>query len=141
MKLFDSTTIPLLSKALNAYTLRQKTTSANIANIDTVGYRAQAVTFQEELQSANQTPVVPLSTTDKNHITPSDTAIQGSSVVDAASAGLCTNDPYASGVNNVDIDHEMSEMAETQYRFKYASRMMAETFRAIDKSIRGQSAT
>jgi flagellar basal-body rod protein FlgB len=139
MKLFDSTKIPLLSKALSAYTLRQKTTSANIANIDTVGYRTQAVKFQEELQSASQMPVVSLSTTDKNHITPSDTTEQGIAVVDAASAGLSTDDPYASGVNNVDIDHEMSEMAETQYRFKYASRMMAETFRSIEKSIKGQS--
>jgi flagellar basal-body rod protein FlgB len=139
MKLFDSTTIPLLSKALNAYTLRQKTIAANIANIDTVGYRTQAVTFQEELQSAGQTPVVSLSATDKNHMTVSNTAAQGVSVVDAASAGVSTDDPYASGVNNVDIDHEMSEMAETQYRFKYASRMMAETFRSIQKSIRGQA--
>jgi flagellar basal-body rod protein FlgB len=138
MKLFDSTTIPLLSKALNAYTLRQKTTAANIANIDTVGYRTQAVKFQEELQSASQSPVVSLSTTDKNHITPSDTTAQGMTVVDAASAGLSPDDPYASGVNNVDIDHEMSEMAETQYRFKYAARMMTETFRSIEKSIKGQ---
>ncbi|HVN47598.1 MAG TPA: flagellar basal body rod protein FlgB [Bacteroidota bacterium] len=141
MKLFDSTTIPLLSKALNAYTLRQKTTSANIANIDTVGYRAQAVTFQEELQSASQPLTVQLSTTEKNHIVPSESSGEGVSVVDAASAGGSTNDPNASGVNNVDIDHEMSEMAETQYRFKYAARMMTETFRAIEKSIRGQSTT
>ncbi len=139
MKLFDSTTIPLLSKALNAYTLRQKTTAANIANIDTVGYRAQAVTFQEELQSASQSPAVQLSTTDKNHIVPSESTANGVSVVDAASTGASTDDPYASGVNDVDIDHEMSDMAETQYRFKYASRMMAETFRAIEKSIKGQS--
>ena len=139
MKLFDSTTIPLLSKALNAYALREKTTAANIANIDTVGYRSQAVTFEEELNNADQTPSIQLTTTEMNHITPNDTANAGVAIVDAASSGLSTNDPYTSGVNNVDIDREMSQMAETQYRFKYATRLMAETFRDIQKSIRGQA--
>jgi len=138
MKLFDSTKIPLLQKALNAYSLRQKVSSENIANINTAGYRAQAVSFKEEMQEATRQASVALSGTDKNHFTAGSDE-SPSEVVDAASAGLIADDPSASGVNNVDIDHEMAEIAETQLRYKYAARLMTETFREIQSSIRGQS--
>ena len=48
-----------------------------------------------------------------------------------------TGDPLASGVNNVDLDHEMTELAKNQIRFRFAARLMADTFRGIQKSIRG----
>ena len=138
MKLFDSTKIPLLHKALSAYSLRQKISSGNIANINTVGFRAQAVSFKEEMENASQQEQIQLSVTDEHHLTPTETS-SGSDIVDAASAGMIPDDPYASGVNNVDIDHEMAELAETQIKFKYAARMLTETFKEIQTSIRGTS--
>jgi flagellar basal-body rod protein FlgB len=43
----------------------------------------------------------------------------------------------ASGVNNVDIDLEMSELAQNQIRFKYAARMIAGAFTTMRRSISG----
>ena len=138
MKLFESTKISLLHKALDAYALRQKITSENIANINTIGFRTQAVSFKEELESAKQENTIALATTDTNHLTPTGEESRAD-IIDAASAGIISNDPYTSGVNNVDVDHEMAEMAETQLKFKYAARMLTETFRQIQSSIRGQA--
>jgi flagellar basal-body rod protein FlgB len=139
MKIFESTKIPLLNKALSAYSLQQKITSANIANINTVGYRAKAVAFQSEMDSAAHLQAQELATTNAQHLsgTAADLNRTNGQIVDAASSGYIADDPHASGVNNVDIDYEMTELAQTQLRFKYAARLLAETFRGIQKSIRG----
>ncbi len=47
------------------------------------------------------------------------------------------SDSLASGVNDVDIDYEMVELAKNQIRYKLAARLMAESFRGIQKSIKG----
>jgi flagellar basal body rod protein FlgB len=43
----------------------------------------------------------------------------------------------ASGFNDVDIDHEMAELAKNQIRFKFGARIMGEMFKGIQKAIRG----
>ena len=140
MKLFDSTKIPVLSKALNAYALRQRVISSNLANITTVGYRSRAVTFDAEMANAlEQGPLSPV-TTDERHLPgPGLTADGAPSVVDAGAAGVAPDDPLASGVNNVDIDHEMAEMAKNSIRYRFASKMIAASFAAIEKSIKGSA--
>ncbi len=141
MKLFDATKIPILGKALGVYATRQQVISANIANINTVGYRSKAVLFADEMNGAMQAGAVRPVTTDPGHLSglSAEDLGNGAQVVDAASAGLIPNDPLASGVNNVDIDQEMAEMAKNQIRFKFAARLLGGTFRDLDKSIKGQA--
>ncbi len=139
MKLFELTKIPILGKALDAYATRQKVIAENIANVNTVGYRAKAVSFEDELQNASKVSSVKLETTHQHHLLPKDElSTEGIKIVDAAKEGLITEDPTASAANNVDVEVEMTTLADTQLRFKFASRMIAETFRGIQKSIRGQ---
>lgn len=139
MKLFDSTRIPILNRALDAYSTRQKVIASNIANIGTVGYRSKAVTFQTELQGAMEQPMVAPTRTNVKHLNAAGLAEDGESVqvVDAASAGLSPNEVTDNGASNVNIDHEMAELAKNQIRFKFASRLVAESFRGLQKSIRG----
>ncbi len=140
MKLFDGTKIPVLGRALGVYATRQKVISANVANINTVGYRSKGVLFEEEMAGAMESAQLRPVTTDPHHLESLDgqDATNGAQVVDAAASGLTPDDPLASGVNNVDIDHEMAEMAKNQIRFKFASRLLGDTFRSLEKSIRGQ---
>lgn len=49
MKLIDNAHTSLLAKMMDVYALRNKTTAANIANIDTPGYNRQRVDFEEVL--------------------------------------------------------------------------------------------
>ncbi len=52
MKLIDNQHSILLGKTMDALTLRQKMTSSNIANMDTPGYKKLNVSFEDELQRA-----------------------------------------------------------------------------------------
>ncbi len=63
-------------------------------------------------------------------------AASATPVVQTVPSGEVT-DPLASGVNNVDLDQEMAELAKTQLRFKFAARLIGDAFRGIQKSIRG----
>lgn len=140
MKIFDNTKIPVLSKALNAYALRHKAISSNIANIATVGYRTQSVSFEEQLTGVITSSQVETATTNPNHMRASVAQIDQASpvLIDATRDGDIDVDPTASGVNDVDIDREMTELAKNQLRFKFASRLLGDSFRSLQKSIRGQ---
>lgn len=137
MRLFDGTKIPVLNRALDAYALRQRVIAGNLANIATPGYKAQSVKFEEELSGALQTGVIPGMTTDPRHM-PIGAPGAGAATptVQPVSAGEQA-DALASGVNNVDLDQEMAELAKTQLRFRFAARLIGDTFRGIQKSIRG----
>ena len=49
MKMIDNAHTSLLAKMMDVYALRNKTTAANIANIDTPGYKRQRVDFEAQL--------------------------------------------------------------------------------------------
>lgn len=51
MKLIDSHHSQLLSRAMDTYSLRQRVTASNIANIDTPGFKKHEVRFEDELQN------------------------------------------------------------------------------------------
>ncbi len=138
MKLFDTTKVPLLGKALDVYTLRQKVISSNIANITTVGYRAKSVTFEDQIAGSMQENVISPAVTDQGHIAgAAPAAATGSQIVEAPTENSLSGDPLASGLNNVDIDNEMANLAKNQIRFKFAARLLTDTFRDIQDSIRG----
>ena len=50
------TTITLISKAMDAALMRQTAIANNVANIDTKGYQAVAVNFEEQLQNGLMNP-------------------------------------------------------------------------------------
>lgn len=139
MKLFNDTKIPILSKALGAYSLRHKVISANLANVTTPGYKSQSVRFEDQLLGALQGQGSAPAATDAHHAEQSLSKLHhvSPSVVESDSIEGESVDPLASGVNDVDIDNEMTELAKNQLRFKFASKLLGETFRGIQKSIRG----
>ncbi len=140
MKLFEATKIPVLHRALDTYALRQKVISGNIANIATAGYRAKTVEFEDHLATAlragggtgsgmTHAGHIPLSADSPSGVQPS--------VTDSRSPVGPGEDERTNGVNNVDLDNEMAELAKNQIRFKFSTRLIAETFRGIQRSIRG----
>ena len=140
MNIFSKTKIPFLNKALDAYSLRQKAIASNITNSTTVDYKPQKVLFEEELNAAMQVRNITGYQTDSHHLP------IGSSPYNEGMPRLELSNPevsghgraLASGVNEVDIDNEMAELAKNQIRFKFAARFIADAFRGIQKSIRGQ---
>lgn len=139
MKLFDATKIPVLGRALDAYALRHKVIATNLANITSPGYQAKRVTFEEQLSGALGTTELPGVTTHQHHMPIGrDPLVSVQPAVQQPDPSTNSqNDPMASGLNNVDLDNEMAELAKNQIRFKFSTRLLSETFRGLQKSIRG----
>lgn len=139
--LFDKTKIPLLHKALGVYAQRQQVIAGNIANIATQGYKRREVEFETHFNDAlTLGGVTPLTgdTTQPMHMT-----INGSDPNELQTRVVeSTNtDSLASGINNVDIDREMTEIAQNQIRFKFASKFMASAFTGMRRAISGGGTT
>jgi flagellar basal-body rod protein FlgB len=135
--LFDRTKIPLLEKALDAYALRQRAIASNIANVSTLGYRRLEVKFEEELRNSMRDDQLKGFRTNRRHIPIGARDINEVSPEVVREGSPLNNDPLASGVNNVDIDYEMVELAKNQIRYRLASRLIAGAFQSIRRSIKG----
>jgi flagellar basal-body rod protein FlgB len=139
VKLFDTTKVPLLGKALDVYTLRQKVIASNIANITTVGYRSKSVTFEDQIAGSLKQDGMNQAVTNEGHIsgTAASAVNADPQIIDAPTENSLSGDSLASGLNNVDIDNEMANLAKNQIRFKFAARLLTDTFRDIQDSIKG----
>lgn len=92
---------------LNYRAERQKVISANIANINTPDYKTKDVSFQSALDKKNQEKDLELFTTNKMHI-------QNDSHKDLNKSTMTQyeveNLQEQNDGNNVNLDHQMSEM-------------------------------
>ncbi|EHL20010.1 flagellar basal-body rod protein FlgB [Peptoanaerobacter stomatis] len=64
----DSAYIGILSKALNAYSMRSEAISNNIANVNTPNYKRSYVRFEEYLAKANDECTLKGAKTNSKHI-------------------------------------------------------------------------
>ncbi len=131
--ILEQTNIPLLNKALDVYSLRQRTISSNISNVNTVGYREKEVKFEEMLQNQMSKQLGGLRT-DKRHIP------LGRLRAREVRPQVLENksDDNYSGVNNVDIDKQVVEQVKNEIRYMYASRILSANFAALRASIKGR---
>ncbi len=127
--------LPLLNRAMDTYALRQKTIAENIANATTPNYRPERVRFEEEFQRL-QGVVAQGETTNDKHI-PMGAPALGSIEGTAEDAAIPKPEVFFSGESHVNVDKEMSALAENQIRFRFASRMTARYFKGIQSAIKG----
>lgn len=131
--LFNRTKQPILQKALDAYSLRLNTTSNNIANISTKGYKSKKVNFEMKLIDAMESSKLSGFETSQNHMK------LGKDKLEEIEADVYTSDSeFSNGVNNVDIDHEMVELGKVQINNTVIARAMSGFFGTLDASIKGQ---
>jgi flagellar basal-body rod protein FlgB len=127
MKLF-SNTITNLERGLDYASLNQKVISQNIANVDTPNYKAKEVEFKSVLDhSMNQ---LEANRTDSRHFT-----FQSSDTHPAVKTKTAYQ--YNHNGNGVDLDKEMSEMAENQIYFNALSDRINGKFNSLKSVIRG----
>lgn len=126
--------VPLMNRALDAYALRQRTVSKNIANVNSPHYRPERVKFEEFFQ--DQDVAIKGHRDDSAHIPlgkPDTIDIEG----EVNPRGIPEPEVYFSGETHVNIDKEMSEMAQNQIRFRFASLRMSGFFSGLSSSITG----
>ena len=130
--IFNKTKVPVLNAVLDVTQLRQRVIANNIANVSTKGYRKQDVQFQEYLESYVRKPAVEGQTTNGRHM-PIPKPIAHPIVYEPETS---LND---SGLNNVDIDREMADLAENHLFFNVGQRLMRGQFDGLKKSISGRT--
>lgn len=118
-----------LVRMLEFCTQKQKIISKNISNIGTENYQREDIKFKDILDEN----VSVLKTTNVKHIQTGNSSGNGSpfEVVEDS-----TQD-NKSGINNVDIDTEMAELAENTLKFKFAARKVGDYYRNIQNVIKG----
>ena len=129
--LFNKTKAPVLNAVLDVTQLRQRVIANNIANVSTRGFRKKTVRFQEYLNSFVRRSPVEGHRNDPRHIA-IPRAVDNPEVYEPET-GLSST-----GINNVDIDVEMAELAENHLFFNVGARLLANTFDGLKKSIAGR---
>lgn len=96
----------LIKKSLDASSERGRVIAHNIANVNTEGYKASHVVFEEKLNEVLSNESISLKTTHKNHIS-------DGSTISNVTPEIITDKSTSMRLdgNNVDIDSEMADMA------------------------------
>ncbi|HZQ34582.1 MAG TPA: flagellar basal body rod protein FlgB [Dehalococcoidia bacterium] len=119
----------VLQTALDGLAGRQQAIAGNIANIDTPGYQRKDVDFESSLRAsigAGQR----LATTDPRHM---QIAPAGGSLLASAAGGNGGQSTTGrNDDNNVDIDYEMTQLADTQLRYELMTQATAATFGTLN---------
>lgn len=110
----DTTAISILEKGLDASSLRQKVLADNVANVDTPGFKRSDVDFAAVLQSA----------------------VGGD---DSAAVVKDETSSMRSDGNNVDIDREMTNVAENELYYEGVTQALSNQLGILRMVIRGKA--
>jgi flagellar basal-body rod protein FlgB len=110
---FESVTSIAMESALDGLALRQRTIANNIANVNTPGYTAQRVQFEEALARSVESGSGRAVATTEQSLEP--TRLDGS---------------------NVNLDTETLSNIETVLRYKFAARASESTFTGVRTAMR-----
>jgi flagellar basal-body rod protein FlgB len=127
---FNNSHLESLKKALDVYARRHEVTVQNISNVETGGYRAQKVKFEELLESEGMQLRGTQTHPDHMPIGARDPRDVQEQVVDAR------ND-FDNGVNDVDIDTEMTSLATNDLSYRLATRLLSGRYNTLRGAIRG----
>jgi flagellar basal-body rod protein FlgB len=124
-------TINVLEKLVSYSALRQKVISKNIANISTQDYQREEVKFNDLLiEGLNSN----LKATEEKHFN-SNNLVQSDS--SEFSVVKDSDTEMYSGINNVNIDEEMADLAENTLMFKFAVKKLQMYFKTLQDVIKG----
>ncbi len=129
--LFNRKSDILLSLMLDKASVHQRVISSNVANVGTPGYERLGVSFEEKLEEAVSLGEK-MKTSDPRHI-PSPTWYR-----DLKPEVAKIEDGYWNGINNVNIDQEMVDLAKNQLDFNIGVRLMSSRFNSLRTAIRGR---
>ena len=130
--LFNNKPEILLGKTLDRAALAQRVISSNVANVTTPGYERLGVSFDEVLKRAVTADNMNFSRTHPNHM-------PGSNWVENIKPEVAkVENGYWNGINNVDIEREMVDLAKNQLDFNIASKLLNNKFTQLRTAIRGR---
>ncbi|SHJ43029.1 flagellar basal body rod protein FlgB [Tepidibacter formicigenes] len=121
--------IELLSKGLNAYSLKHEVITNNISNANTPNYKRKDVQFDEILKKSLQNnKSVELCTTNQKHIKMNSDSIKPKIITSQNTKSRLDG-------NNVDIDVEMAQLTKNYIKYSVISQQISGLFRRIKNAI------
>ena len=128
--------LPILQGSLNGLGARQKAIGENIANADTPGFKRLEVAFEGNLRKAIDAKAaaagdLPLKTESGRHFSLGPTA-DGP----LASVRKVMDETYRNDGNNVNIDLEMANLAETNIRYNTMATLTRNKFEGLKNILR-----
>ncbi|MBD3221074.1 flagellar basal body rod protein FlgB [bacterium] len=131
-EIFDTARLGDLKKALDVYASRHRVVADNIANVETAGYSARELRFEQYLADASLR--LEGARTDANHLD------LGRRDLDRARPEVHeTGSDFDNGINNVDIDREMTDLATNDLSYRLATRLLSMKYQNLRSAIRGRS--
>ncbi|TGB00275.1 flagellar basal body rod protein FlgB [Sporolactobacillus shoreae] len=126
--MFSTTPLAAIEQGLNGSMAEQNAISQNIANIDTPGYKAKKVVFDDALQGELEA-----NSTNPSHLPFLNSADPGFQTV-TDNFGTIQNNG-----NNVDIDHEMSDLSRNQLLYQSLTQAASDQFLRFNTVLGGAS--
>lgn len=121
----------MMSRFLDLASLRHKLISGNIANVSTPNYKSKDINFHAELKKAvGKTKHLAGVVTHENHIPLGRSSDRGPKVLDKEGGH--------NGLNKVDIDREVADMAQNQIYFSIGAKLLQNKFDGLRRAIRSK---
>lgn len=129
---FGKIGVPMMTKFLDLSSLRHKLIAGNIANVSTPGYRSKDIDFHGELKKVigKKDHIVGKMTHEK-HIPLGKSKLQPPEIIENKTRG-------GNGINNVDIDKEVANMAQNQIYYSIGAKLMARKFQGLKNAIKSK---
>jgi flagellar basal-body rod protein FlgB len=126
LSFFSDSRISTLQQALSGLARRQQAIAGNIANVDTPGYRRQDVAFEAALRDSGDRSR--LATTSAGHIAVAPT---GESLLPSFAGEADRSSTGRNDGNNIDIDYEMTRLADTSLRYQLLTQATSARFMTL----------
>lgn len=132
--LYSNTSIPVVTKSLDACMLRSRAIANNLANLNTPGYQRIEVEFESKLRNAMDEKKLAGITDQKGHL-----ALGKMNVDQIEPLAYRSKDPTLPGeINNVDVDIEAAKLAENQLLYTFGLKFIQSRKGDIASAIKGQ---
>lgn len=133
-RIFQDIAFQSLKKGLDAYTLRHKVITDNVANVQTPGFKAKQLLFESILRKKIEGFEIKGRCTHKNHI-----PLGKINIGDVSPEVIYSEEePSAGMVNNVDIEKEMVNLGENNIMYQASVQLLSYKYKIIALSITGR---
>lgn len=129
--IFDQQHLGVLKKAVEVYARRHQVTAQNISNVESPGYRAQRIKFEELL--AGEQMRLQGYRTHEAHL-----PVGGHDLTTAREEIVGADLDFDNGVNDVDIDTEMTNLATNDLSYRMATRLLSMRYSVLRGAIKGR---
>lgn len=123
--IFDRT-IQSMQDRLNLNAARQQLVASNLANLDTPGYEAKELTFDQTLRESLGEPTLHLANTQDKSLDMDPTNLQ-----------TAMEDPKVTETGPVDMDWEMMKLTKNSIQYQFMIAMLNKKFSMLNEAIDG----